>query len=138
MKMGTFSAFSLDRSIRYTVSAILKNYGSIAQRREFDVKFDKMGQSAGFLGSQIINVEIHSLVFIAVREEVDLISTPHWDNVLGRIIGQVRGCFGLKIVNPNIVCLSAAIAFPGSKFPENPVVGEFILVRGERAEPASR
>ncbi len=131
-------AFIALNVVAVDVAAVLKDDGFGTQRRELHVELGELGQLPGFLGCDVVDVEVHPLVFVAVREEEDLIAAPHRDDVLGGVVRDVLGGLGVEIVDPDVVGHAAAIAFPGAELAEDAVVGELLAVRGIGAESRSR
>ncbi len=89
-------------------------------------------------GSQIINIQIESLVFVAVRNEIDPVPGPQGEYVLRRVVGDIDRLFAVEVVDPDIVGLTAAITLPCPEFTENPVIGQFFTVGREGTESAPR
>ena len=84
---------------------------------------------------EVDRVQVHP-VLVAVGEEVDLVvRSPHRDDVLGWVIGQVLGLLGLEVVDPDVVGHAAAVALPGAELAEDAVVGQLLAVGRERAKP---
>ena len=110
------------------VAAIFVHDGIHAQRWKFDIEFAVVGELAGFLAGEIVHVEVHAFIFIAVGEKINLVAVPHGDDVLRRVVGDVFDLLGCEIENPHVVGHAAAVAFPGAEFAEDAIVGHFFIV----------
>ena len=104
---------------------------------KLDVEILKGGQLFQFFAREINRKKIHSA--IAIGGEIDaIIRSPHRADILRRIIGEILGRARLEIVDPNVICHSAAVMFPGPELAEDPVKRHFRIVRGKGDEPSAR
>ncbi len=110
------------------VPAVLKNDGLLAQRGELDVKLGEVGNLLRRCCLSVINIQIHSFVFVTVGQKIDFVTHPHGNYILGLVLSNVLELPGLKIVNPHIVRHAAAIPLPGPELAEDPVVGQFLVI----------
>ena len=119
------------------VTGLLEHDCLLGDRRKLDVEILKGGELSRFLGAEIGRKEIHAAV--AIRQEINLVvRSPHWADVLRRIVGQVFGGAGFEIVDPNVVGHAAAIMLPGPELAKDAVERHFRIVGRERRESAAR
>ena len=112
-------------------TAVLENDRLVAQRRIFHIIFRKICQLLRFLALEVVAVHVHPLVLVAVGHEIDLVSVPHREDILSRILSDILCLAALKIIDPDIIRLTAAVALPCAELAEDPVIGYFLAVRGE-------
>ncbi len=94
-----------------------------------------MRELPGFPCGEINDIQVHAGV--AIRDEINfVVGSPHWADILGRVVGEVFGGAGFEIVNPNIVGHAASIIFPGAELAEDAVVSHFGIVGRKGAETA--
>ncbi len=118
------------------VAAVFVNDGIVADGREFYIILIVVGNFGGLSRGVVVGKKIHGAV--AVGEEINNVVVPHRENILCRVVGDVGGGFGIKIINPHIVGHAAAVVFPGSEFAKHLVVGQFIAIRREAAKATCR
>ncbi len=119
------------------VAAVLEGDVLGAERGELDVELGEGRELPRRLGGEVVDVEVHPLVLVAVGEEVDPVPAPHGDDVQGRVGGDVLDRLGGEVVDPDVVGHAAPVPLPGPELPEDAVVGELGVVRRERAEAAA-
>ena len=101
---------------------------------ELHVEVVELGDLRSGLGLRVIDEDVHG--HVTVGGEVDLVSHPHGEYVLGDVVGDFLDL--LPVIDPDLVGHSATIVFPCTELPHDPVVGEFPAVRGITAETSFR
>lgn len=54
---------------------------------------------------------------------------PHRKNILSQIMRDRFDLLRIKVIDPDIVRLAAAVPFPRSELTEDPVVGHLLAIR---------
>ncbi len=119
-------------------AAVLEGDGVVAEGWELHVKFGEVRDLPCFARRHVVHIEIHALALIAVGGEIHLRAGPHRNDVLRRVAGNVGDAPGVEIVDPDIVGLAAAVAFPGAELAEHAVVRHLLAIGREGAESPAR
>ena len=118
-------------------TAVLEDDRLVAQGRILHIILRKIRQLLRFLALQVVAVHVHPLVLIAVGHEIDLVAVPHREDILSRVLGDVLRVAALKIIDPDIIGLTAAVALPCTELAEDPVIGYLLAVRRKRTPGTS-
>ena len=106
-------------------AAVLKDNRLVAERGELDVELFEIGELLYVFGLQVIRIEIKALRLAAIGDPVNLVAGPHGDDVGGGVRGNGLGLVRVKVVNPDVIAQTAAVALPGAELAEDAVVDHF-------------
>ncbi len=120
------------------VAAVLEHDGVVAERGELDVEVGEVGELLRLLRAEVVAVQVHVVGRVAIRGEVDRVALPHRDDVLRRVVRQVRRLFRGEVVQPEVVGHAAPVALPRAELAEDVVVDDLRPVGREGPEAAVR